>query len=213
MQRHIFIALPDNGMGLARIKWAESLFMATVSGVFSGCAITCQRFSSPYPGEVCNEIAHAFLKSEATELMLQDLDVVYTPRDAARLLSHRVPYVGGILPKRVLGLELAVWTDQEFAENPESEGVNPLVPAVFGRGFCLIHREVFETVAPHVPEYLDEPSGTMRRAFFQYKPGGIGSEDFFFCEKYKELGGNPVVDQRIVLGHVGDITYPVPGTF
>lgn len=146
-------------------------------------------------------------------MLLQDLDVTYTPRDLARLLSHNLPYVGGILPKRVLGLELAMWTDQPLSETPEADGVNPLVLAVFGRGFCLIHREVFDTVAPHVPEYLDHQTGETRRAFFQYKPGGIGSEDFYFCELYRSLGGRPVVDQRIVLGHVGDITYPVTGTF
>jgi len=211
--RSIYFPILDNGLGIARAAWAECAINSALSGAFSGISVTTQRFSYPYPREICNSAAEAFMASDCDEMLLQDLDVKYTPLDMARLLSHRLPYVGGILPKRVLGLEFAMWTDQPLSDTPEAEGVNPLVPAVFGRGFCLIHREVFEKVGEHSERYLDAHTGKERIAYFEYKPGGIGSEDFYLCEKWKELGGNPVIDQRILLGHVGDATYPIPGTF
>lgn len=213
MTRRLFYPIIDNGMGLSRTQWSECAILTAMSGVFSGIEVTTQRFSSPYPREVMNSVADAFMKSRCGEMLLQDLDVIYTPRDMALLLSHRLPYVGGILPKRVLGLELAMWTDQPLAENPEAEGVDPLVPAFFGRGFCLIERMVFEALAAHSEEYMDIPTGQSRRKYFEYKRGGIGSEDFYLCERWKSIGGNPVIDQRIILKHQGDATYPIPGTF
>lgn len=205
--------LVDNGMGLCRTRWAASFFGAAISGCFRGREVTWQYFSYPYPNGACNALSAAFLATNCDEIFLHDLDIVYTPEDLTMLLSHDVPFVGGIVPKRMLGLEIAAFNYEPFAENAFAEGVEPLVDADCGRGFVRINRSVFETVKPHVPTYKDDQgNGEIRHEYFQSKPGGH-SEDFAFCEKYRSLGGKPKVDQRILVGHEGAIVYPVKGTY
>lgn len=141
------------------------------------------------------------------------MDIIFTPDDLRMLLSHDLSYVGGIVPKRVLGLELAVWP-REPKERMFTDGENPLVDADFGRGFCLINRTVFEDVTPHVPEYQDLqlPDSPVMREFFSYKPGGH-SEDFAFCELWRSLGNKAYVDRRIFVQHEGAAIYPIGGTY
>lgn len=217
MAKTIFIAYLDNGMGLARLRWARSLVGAVLDGALNGWQVTDNHFSSPYPSAGANIAAHYFLKSGCEWLWLQDVDIVYTPQHLRWLLSHNVPWVGGIVPKRVLGLELAIFPYEPLAEDPHAEGINPLVDAACGRGFVLIHRNVFETCKSHVPVYMDdqeagEDAGTMRYEFFRSKPGGH-SEDFALCELYRKLGGKTYIDQRITLQHEGSAVYPIPGTY
>jgi len=213
----LYIPIIDNGMGLCRAKWATSLFGAAMNGCFAGRQVTWVQISYPYPEGACNIVGNAFLGSGCDELFLMDIDIVFTPQDVNFLLSHEVPYVGGIVPKRKPGLELAIFNYEPLAENPFAEGVNPLVDASCGRGFVRIHRSVFESLIPHVPTYADdqengEDAGGLRYEFFRSKPGGH-SEDFSFCELYRNHGGKTYIDQRILTQHVGDATYPIAGTY
>lgn len=203
-------------MGLCRTQWATSLFHAAMSGVFHGRQVTWANFSYPYPEATCNIMAAHFLESGCDELFLHDLDIIYTPTDLAMLLSHNEPYVGGIVPKRILGLELAIMPYEPLAENPHAKGVKPLISGDCGRGFVRIHRSVFESLMPHVPTYKDDQEersgGATRYEFFRSKPGGH-SEDFSFCELYRKHGGDPKIDQRVVVQHVGSAVYPIKGTY
>jgi hypothetical protein len=213
---HIYIPIIDNGMGLSRTRWSKCMFDAAIGGAFAGHTISSGHLSYPYPSAACNIVGNAFLKSGADELFLVDTDVIFTPDDIRMLFSHNVPYVGGVLPKRCLGLHIAVFPYEPFAPDPHAEGINPLIDADCGRGFVRIHRSVFELIKDHVPTYTDEQEkngiGEERFEFFSSKPGGH-SEDFAFCELYRKLGGSPVVDQRIVLKHEGSAVYPIPGTY
>ena len=203
-------------MGLCRAKWATSLLGAALNGCFSGREVTYLQLSYPYPEGACNIIANAFLNSSAHEMFLMDIDIVFTPQDVNWLFEHDAPYVGGVVPKRCLGLHIAVFNHEPFAEDPHAEGVNPLVDASCGRGFVRIHRSVFESLKDKVPTYIADQEtngmGEKRYEFFRSKPGGH-SEDFSFCELYRSHGGKTYVDQRVVLKHEGAIVYPVKGTY
>jgi len=207
----------DNGMGLCRAKWASSLFGAAMSGCFADRQVTWVPLSFPYCEGACNIIGNYFLRSKCEELFLMDIDIIFTPQDVNWLFEHDVPYVGGIVPKRTLGLELAIFPYEPLAENPHAEGVNPLVDASCGRGFVRIHRSVFESLIPHVPTYTDDQekgddAGGLRYEFFRSKPGGH-SEDFSFCELYRKHGGKTFIDQRILVLHEGSAVYPIKGTY
>lgn len=202
-------------MGLARSAWAHSMLDAALAGCFNGRNVVTASISTPYPSAACNIAAHHFLhRTACDEILFIDQDIVFTPQNLAHLLSHEEPYVGGIVPKRVLGLEWAIYPYERLAEDPFADGVNSLVDADCGRGFVRIHRSVFEVIRPHVATYQDEQEevGGMRHEYFSSKPGGH-SEDFAFCELYRKLGGYPKVDQRIVVKHVGSATYPIKGTY
>lgn len=163
-----------------------------------------------------NIIGNAFLKTTCDEMWITDQDIVFLPQHVNWLFEHDVPYVGGIVPKRTLGLELAIFNYEPLADDPHAAGVNPLVDASCGRGFVRIHRGVFESLIPHVPTYRDDQethgNGELRYEFFRSKPGGH-SEDFSFCELYRKHGGKTFIDQRVVLQHEGNILYPVKGTY
>lgn len=216
MKNSIYFPILDNGMGLCRAKTAGAMFNAALCGVFAGRKITWVNISSPYPGAIMNIAANQFLASGCDEMICHDLDIVYTAQQMAWLLDHDVEFVGGIVPKRVLGLELAIYPYEPLAENPFADGVKPLVDAAFGRGFMRVHRTVFEKLKEHVPTYSDEMevggNGAERFEFFRYKPGGH-SEDFALCEDYRKIGGKTWVDQRIVTRHIGEAEYPIQGTF
>jgi hypothetical protein len=211
--KRLFLPIIGNGMGLGRLKWAQSLFLAGATGCFNGMEIVCNHYEWPYP-YIVNTVADDFIKADCDELFLMDTDIVFTPQDCAPLFSHDLPYVGGIVPKRVLGLELAMFNYEPRATNDAEILAKPLIDAVFGRGFCRIKREVFDAVRPYCAEYEDAQHEPPKRMveYFKPKPGGH-SEDFGLCELARSIGIPTRIDQRIVVRHVGDITYPVPGTF
>ncbi len=201
-------------MGLARASWARCVFDATINGAFNGYQIFHESFSSPYP-TIMNVVAWFFLtKTTADDMLLMDIDILFTPNHLKWLLSHNLPFVGGIVPKRVRGLEFAMFPYEALAPDPHAPGAEPLISADFGRGFCVVKREVFEFMADKTESYLDEQMETPTELKDYYLPKRGGhSEDVAFCERYRLAGGKPVVDQRIQVHHEGSCVYPIAGTF
>lgn len=207
-----YISFMDNGMGLARTRWARSLFGAAIDGAFGSRKIVDNYFSSPYPSEIMQYVSKDFLASKCDEIFLFDLDIIFTSKDVRNLLSHDLPYVGGIVPKRVMGLELAVWPHEPKERLVVGSEGSDLVDADFGRGFCLINRSVFEDVKHLCAEYQDLHTGETLTEYFKGKPGG-GSEDFAFCEMWRSLGNKAYIDRRICVQHEGSAIYPIKGTY
>ena len=76
-----------------------------------------------------------------------------------------------------------------------------------------VHRSVFEAMKPLVPEYHNH--GRAEWQFWQEgcdNDGEWRSEDWWFCDNWRNLGGKVMVDQTICLQHIGDYAYgsPIP---
>lgn len=206
----------DNGVGVCRIGYALAMTTAAAS-VLRGYTVTFQASSYPYPDGHANIVTESFLESLADEMIIIDTDIVFTPKHLEMLLSHDVPLVSGIYPKKKLGLEFPIiplpGTDTQSAF--ALDGENPLVEVeCVARGFLRIHRDVFGSLDKH-PDIMCYRCSETGRNTTEYWKNIIGghSDDFEFCRRYRSLGGKVLVDKRILTKHAGNIDYPVKGTY
>ena len=85
-----------------------------------------------------------------------------------------------------------------------------------GTGFMLIKRDVFDTVKQHDDTIhfkndigLDPALDENMYTFFDtvVREGRYYSEDWDFCEKFRDLGGKIWVDKRVLLRHTGTFVF------
>jgi hypothetical protein len=212
MTKHLFIPIIDNGGGLSRTSWALSLAVACLS-VLRDYKVTFQSISYPYPDGAMNIATADFLESGADEMIVIDTDIIFSRDHLAMLLSHDVPIVFGLYPKKEPGLNFPA-QELDGDANPFADDgrANLREVARTARGFMRVKRGVFEAIAPEVESYTDAQSGREQRLFWKTLPGGH-SEDFAFCDLIRKHGFRVMVDRRICTQHEGAAVYPIPGTY
>lgn len=201
----LFFPVIDNGMGLSVTAWAISMI-----GALNGRNFSVQGISYPYPdGAMCIATAD-FMDGPFDEMVIIDTDVVFERSHLDMLLSHDVPLVFGLYPKKKPGLE---WPVTSLDGRHPFSGQDGLVEVgCCARGFMKVRKEVFEALKPVTPTYTDTETGKTQWQYWRPLPGGH-SEDFNFCNEYRKVGGKILVDQRIVMRHYGMAAYPIPGTY
>jgi hypothetical protein len=209
----IYLPVMDNGMGLSRTRWAFSMMRALLSGCLGkGRKVSIESFSFPYPDGNANIATASFLSTTLDEIVFIDTDLVFQPSDVEMLLSHDVQLVSGIYAKKKLGLEYPIVALESDPEPFKRNGSDLVEVECVPRGFLRVHRDVFELMKPHVPEYECAQTGLRSWEFWKNRTGGC-SDDFMFCKRYRELGGKVLVDKRIQLLHDGSALYPIKGTY
>lgn len=168
-----------------------------------------------------NRIVANFLADEkSTHLLFLDTDLVFSAEHVARLISHDLPLVCGLYPKKQRNLKWVCNTREEFGTADPATGLQRVLYA--GTGCMLIAREVFEKMAEAFPELrydpdAGEPEHLRYHDFFRcgvHEEPATGrrrylSEDWFFCQMAAELGYQIMVDTHVVLKHCGDCIYPI----
>lgn len=210
----LFIPIMDNGMKLLRKEYMLSVIRMLIGGVIANRRFMFPDLSFPYPDTACNVMSYLFLKSGMDEMLILDTDLKFEPKHISMLLSHDVPLITGIHPKKCLGLVLPI---VPLKSNPEPFAVgSPDVVEVekAPRGIMKIQRAVFELLIDHPEVKLHYNSDLDDRmwSFWQQTPGGE-SDDFNFCRRYREVGGRVLVDQRCLVEHAGSAVYPIKGTY
>lgn len=168
-----------------------------------------------------NRLAAQFLRSDATHLLFLDTDLIFSPEQIGRLVSHDLPLVCGLYPKKQAQLAWVCNTVPEFGTADPETGLQRVLYA--GTGCMLIRRDVFEKIAALFPEIAYEPDdgeepGTYHD-FFRVGPcvsrgrRRYLSEDWFFCEMAAQAGVHTIMDTRVVLKHVGEAVYPLQDPF
>ena len=196
----LFYPIIDNGMGLSVTSWAFSM-LAAIRGESIFCHI-----STPYPGYAMNVATRHFLDSPAQEMIVIDTDLVFTPDNLAHLLEHNEPLVFGLYGKRKIRFDPPL-TPLPGQEDPaQTPGILWEVEKT-ARGFMRVHRSVFEKMRPHVGTLKNTEFGDLPN-YWPTNPDGT-SEDFAFCQKWRELGGRILIDKRIFVKHAGQVLYPV----
>jgi len=208
----LFLPVIDNGMGLSRTSWAVCMMALCASPIFRDRRVEIQPFSYPYPDGAMNAVTADFMRSGCDELLIIDTDVVFKPHDIEWLLSHEVEVVAGLYPKKKIGLEFPCQQLEgfDFSKNPFA---NPLLPVKrVARGFMRIKRGVFTKLAQCTETYDDVETGEKCFDFWRKLAGGH-SEDFYFCDTWRAIGGVVYIDQRICTQHEGHALYPIAGTY
>lgn len=220
MDKPIFLPLLDNGSGQIM-----SSFMMDHGDAFGGRKIHMIRASDSHACRGMNKVANAFLDSECDTWINIDADIRFTRRDIDRLLSHDLPLVYGIYPKKQTDCPPCVCTFNEVPI-PDENGLAIVRRA--GRGFMLVHRSVLEAMkedngGPALRYHNHDkvewdffPSGPVTGELSAFgndldengapKREWI-SEDWWFCDRARLLGFPTYIDTQIALGHVGPKEY------
>jgi hypothetical protein len=160
-----------------------------------------------------NTLTAKFLHNkESTHLMFIDADIGWEPWHLLVMLNRDVDVIGGLYPMKSLPVKWCVNGFDGAEEGPD--GLQEVSKT--GTGFMLIKRHVFEKLDahpatkpfindiglpvelnPHMKTYFD----TAVRENRYY------SEDWTFCENWRDLGGKVWVDKRVLLKHTGTYVF------
>jgi len=179
-----------------------------------------------------NNLVYEFLNSTADVLLFVDADEGFNAADVVKMLECDKDIIGGIYPMKNINwdsVRKAVLAGKEnlaeyagfFALNmlPGETHIRltePVEVTEVATGLMAIKRSVFEKMEEHCPKYALNNSTAnfefdkMVTEFFatSITPEGILlSEDYHFCRKWRELGGQVYAAPWIAVDHAGEYIF------
>ena len=161
-----------------------------------------------------NTMVAKFLSNpDSTHLMFIDADIGWEPWHLLLLLHHDKDVIGGMYPLKALPIK---WCVNGIDGGKEEDDGRLQEVSKTGTGFMCIKRHVFEKLDSHpatIPFMndigLDPALNKDMKTFFDtdVREGRYYSEDWTFCENWRDLGGEVWVDKRVLLKHTGTFTY------
>ena len=149
---------------------------------------------------------------DATHLFFVDADIGWEPWHLLVLLNRDVDVIGGLYPMKTMPIK---WVVNGFEGAEEgSDGLQEVSKA--GTGFLLMKKHVFDKMKTHpaVKQYkndigLDPKFDQHLKTYFDtaVRQNRYYSEDWTFCENWRDLGGKVWVDKRVLLKHTGTYTF------
>ena len=149
---------------------------------------------------------------DATHLMFVDADIGWEPWHLLVLLNRDVDVIGGLYPMKTMPIKWVVNGFEGAEEGPD--GLQEVSKA--GTGFLLMKKGVFEKMKSHpaVKQYkndigLDPKFDQHLKTYFDtaVRQSRYYSEDWTFCENWRDLGGKIYVDKRVLLRHSGSYVF------
>ena len=160
-----------------------------------------------------NTLTAKFLQNkDSTHLMFIDADIGWEPWHLLVLLNRDVDVIGGLYPMKSLPIKWCVNGFEGAETGPD--GLQEVTKT--GTGFLLIKRQVFEKLKSHPavkPFNNDiglpaELNADMKTYFdTAVRENRYYSEDWMFCENWRDIGGKVWVDKRVLLRHVGTYVF------
>jgi hypothetical protein len=179
-----------------------------------------------------NTLVSQFLKTPlATHLLFIDADICFDPEQVFHMLRFGREFVAGIYPLKVIdwsdpAIKRAATARESFGTAPllyvgtlctgnrrETEG--RFATAIYcGGGFMLLKREAIERMIAAYPEtrYKTAHAYSNAKAEQNYalfdcmidkETGVYISEDFAFCQRWRDIGGKIWLDTEGTLTHIG----------
>lgn len=149
---------------------------------------------------------------DATHLFFVDADIGWEPWHLLVLLNRNVDVIGGLYPMKTMPIKWVVNGFEGAEEGPD--GLQEVSKA--GTGFLLMKKHVFEKMNAHpaVKQYkndigLDPKYDQHLKTYFDtaVRQNRYYSEDWTFCENWRDLGGRIWVDKRVLLRHSGSYVF------
>jgi hypothetical protein len=211
-QQRVHICMPCYGGQLT-----ESTFMSYIKW-----SNTCRQLGLDWTIETMtneslisrarNTLVAKFLNNPtSTHLMFVDADIGWEPWHLLVLLNADKDVIGGLYPMKTMPVK---WVVNGF-EGAKEDGHLQEVSKT-GTGFMLIKRHVFEKLNRHpsvktfandigLPKDLDPHMKT----YFDtaVRENRYYSEDWTFCENWRDFGGEVWVDKRVLLKHTGTYVF------
>jgi hypothetical protein len=183
-----------------------------------------------------NTLVSQFLNTpSATHLLFIDADISFEPEQVYHMLRFDREFVAGIYPLKVIywsdpALKRAVTARETFHGAPllyvgtlctgaELEREGRFATAIYcGGGFMLLKREVIERMAAAYPEsrYSSVHAYSNARSDENYalfecmidkETSAYISEDFAFCQRWRDIGGKIWLDTEGKLVHIGGYNF------
>ena len=160
-----------------------------------------------------NTLTAKFLHNkESTHLMFIDADIGWEPWHLLVMLNRDVDVIGGLYPMKSLPVKWCVNGFEGAEEGPD--GLQEVSKT--GTGFMLIKRHVFEKLDAHPATKpfmndigLPAELNPYMKTYFDtaVRENRYYSEDWTFCENWRDLGGKVWVDKRVLLKHTGTYVF------
>lgn len=218
-KHNVFFATPCYG-GMLTDQYFLSMFRATQTLMRHGInfRITTLRNESLI-SRARNILTAMFLASDCTHLMFIDADIEFQPDDLIRALAYDKPILAGAYPKKALPVQYAInfkFMDSERRKIRVENGAAEVLDA--STGFFLVKREVIEKMIANYPELHYRNDSNISKDLEKYcynlwdvrldpKDNRLLSEDYSFCRRWQELGGEIWLDLNTKLNHVGSYTF------
>lgn len=160
-----------------------------------------------------NTLTAKFLaNTDSTHLMFIDSDIGWEPWHLLVMLNRDVDVIGGLYPMKSLPIKWCVNGFDGAETGPD--GLQEVTKT--GTGFLLIKRHVFEKLKGHpaVKPFnndigLDPALNVHMKTYFDtaVRENRYYSEDWMFCENWRDIGGKVWVDTRVLLRHTGTYVF------
>ena len=160
-----------------------------------------------------NTLTAKFLHNkESTHLMFIDADIGWEPWHLLVMLNRDVDVIGGLYPMKSLPVKWCVNGFEGAEEGPD--GLQEVSKT--GTGFMLIKRHVFEKLDGHPATKpfandigLPAELNPYMKTYFDtaVRENRYYSEDWTFCENWRDLGGKVWIDKRVLLKHTGTYVF------
>lgn len=192
---------------MSYIKWANTARQL-------GIDWTCETMvNESLISRARNTLTAKFLAMpESTHLMFIDADIGWEPWHLLVLLNRDVDVIGGLYPMKTLPVK---WVVNGFEGAEEgTDGLQEVSKA--GTGFLLTKKHVFNKLNSHpaVKRYnndigLDPMYDQYLKTYFDtaVRQNRYYSEDWKFCEDWRDMGGKIWVDKRVLLRHSGSYVF------
>jgi hypothetical protein len=161
-----------------------------------------------------NTLTAKFLHNkESTHLMFIDADIGWEPWHLLVMLNAQKDVIGGLYPMKSLPVK---WCVNGFEGAEVSEDGTLQEVSKTGTGFMLIKRDVFEKLNAHpaTKPFINDIGlpvelNPYMKTYFDtaVRENRYYSEDWTFCENWRDLGGQVWVDKRVLLKHTGTYVF------
>jgi hypothetical protein len=232
----LMIATPMYG-GMCTGHYVQGLLMTMAKMREVGVNVAwCQIMNESLITRARNDLARVFLESDHDYLMFIDADIGFDGEAIAHLMLADKDIACGIYPKkevnwdsveRAASLEItsnlkdyagAFVFNMVGTGDVHTDETGCIEVRHGGTGFMLIKRKVFEQLLPHVPTYRTssfkndkgEYEKPLTHEFFATSidaTGALLSEDYHFCELWRNHGGKIHAHPFIKLHHVGTYVF------
>ena len=161
-----------------------------------------------------NTLVAKFLENtDTTDLFFVDSDIGFEPWHVIALMAMDKDVACGLYPMKTVPVQWVV--NNVLGTKAENDG-NWMEVTKSGTGFMMIKKHVFEKLKSHpavkpftndigLPKELDPHM----RTYFDtaVREGRYYSEDWTFCENWRDIGGEIWIDRRVHLRHSGSFVF------
>jgi hypothetical protein len=234
MTPHIYLAAPCHG-GEVSIFFLRSAIELQGACRQRGIGLTVELLDAdPLIVRARSRLAAHFLESGATHLLFCDADIGFAPDNAFRLLESGKPIAAAVCPLKHIDWEKVRAAAKADAPDLMAAGLGYVVRfwptpdnsvevedglakvSYGGTGFLMIPRDALEAIVAAHPELLVDVSDVdpvtpkvpmVFETMVEPETGHYLSEDYAFCRRWRDLGGEIWADMEARLTHVGHAAY------